>query len=51
MGFDPAKLLEEGKNPGLGIHELHEEGIDGENVGIAVFDQPLLLARVCQLHS
>jgi len=45
MGFDPAKLLEEGKNPGLGIHELHEEGINGENIGIAIFDQPLLLGH------
>ncbi len=41
-GFDPARLLEEGKNPGLGIRSLHEQGIDGRGVGIAIIDQPLL---------
>jgi hypothetical protein len=44
-GFDPKKLLEEGKNPGLGIRALHEEGINGEGVGIAIMDQPLLLGH------
>jgi serine protease AprX len=41
-GFQPADLLEKGKNPGLGIRKLHEEGIDGKGVGIAIIDQPLL---------
>ncbi len=41
-GFDPATLLEEGKNPGLGVRSLHEQGIDGRGVTIAVIDQPLL---------
>lgn len=41
-GFRPADLLEKGKNPGLGIRKLHEEGIDGKGVGIAIIDQPLL---------
>ena len=41
-GFDPAKLLEEGKNPGLGIRSLHEKEIDGRGVTIAIIDQPLL---------
>lgn len=44
-GFNPAKLLEEGKNPGLGIRSLHEKGIDGSGVGIAIIDQPLLLGH------
>ncbi|MHC4500160.1 MAG: S8 family serine peptidase [Planctomycetota bacterium] len=44
-GFDPQRLLEDGKNPGLGIRALHKEGIDGEGVGIAVLDQPLLLGH------
>jgi hypothetical protein len=44
-GFNPRKLLEEGKNPGLGIRALHEEGINGEGVGIAILDQPLLLGH------
>jgi hypothetical protein len=41
-GFDPTRLLEEGKNPGLGVRQLHEAGIDGRGIGIAVIDQPLL---------
>jgi hypothetical protein len=40
--FDPAKLLEWGKNPGLGVRSLHQEGITGKGVGIAIIDQPLL---------
>jgi len=42
-GFEPARLLEEGKNPGLGVRKLHAAGIDGRGVGIAIMDQPLLL--------
>ncbi|MHB2148443.1 S8 family serine peptidase [Calditrichota bacterium LG25] len=42
-GFDPRRLLEEGKNPGLGIRALHAQGITGRGVGLAVIDQPLLL--------
>jgi hypothetical protein len=41
-GFEPARLLEEGKNPGLGVRKLHAAGIDGKGVGIAIIDQPLL---------
>jgi hypothetical protein len=42
-GFDPAKLLQDGKNPGLGLRALHARGIDGRDVAIAIIDQPLLL--------
>jgi hypothetical protein len=42
QGFDPARLLEEGKNPGLGVRGLHKRGIDGRGVAIAILDQPLL---------
>ncbi|HGY54514.1 MAG TPA: hypothetical protein ENK44_02310 [Caldithrix abyssi] len=42
-GFDPHRLLEAGKNPGLGIRSLHAQGITGRGVGLAVIDQPLLL--------
>ena len=45
-GFDPVALLENGKNPGLGIRSLHEQGIDGEGVTIAIIDQPLLKEHV-----
>ncbi len=42
QGFDPARLLEEGKNPGLGVRQLHAAAINGRGVGIAIIDQPLL---------
>jgi subtilisin family serine protease len=41
--FDWQEILEIGKNPGLGIRELHDKGITGEGVGIAIIDQPLLV--------
>lgn len=36
------KILEEGKNPGLGIKKLHAEGITGKGVNVAIIDQILL---------
>jgi subtilisin family serine protease len=45
IGFDPYRLLEEGKSPGLGIRNLHEQGINGKGIGIAIIDQPLLLGH------
>jgi len=45
IGFDPYRLLEEGKNPGLGLRDLHEQGINGKGIGIAIIDQPLLLGH------
>ncbi|MBP6925697.1 MAG: S8/S53 family peptidase [Candidatus Pacebacteria bacterium] len=39
--FDPEKLLEESKNPGLGIKELHDQGITGHGVVVAIIDQKL----------
>lgn len=44
-GFDPIDLMEKGKNPGLGIKKLHEQGITGKGVTIAIIDQPLLLTH------
>jgi hypothetical protein len=41
-GFDPVSLLEEGKNPGLGVRRLHEQGVDGHGVKVAIIDGPLL---------
>lgn len=37
------KVLEAGKNPGLGVRELHAGGITGEGVNVAIIDQNLLL--------
>ncbi|MFB0553376.1 MAG: M56 family metallopeptidase, partial [Phycisphaerae bacterium] len=34
---------EQGKNPGLGIRRLHEKGITGRGVRIAILDQKLLV--------
>src|SRR3989338_9565704 len=39
--FNPEELLEESKNPGLGIKELHEQGITGQGVVVAIIDQKL----------
>lgn len=38
-----AQLMEDGKNPGLGVRSLHEQGITGEGVNVAIIDQNLLL--------
>jgi membrane protease YdiL (CAAX protease family) len=41
-GFDPAAIMEWVKNPGLGLRELHDRGITGRGIGIAIIDQGLL---------
>ncbi len=41
--FKPDELLEWGKYPGLGVNELHNQGITGKGVHVAIIDQPLLL--------
>ncbi len=41
-GFNWQKLMELGKNPGLGVRTLHDRGITGKGVGVAIIDQPLL---------
>jgi beta-lactamase regulating signal transducer with metallopeptidase domain len=42
-GYDYERIMELGKNPGLGIRDLHRQGITGRGVGIAICDQPLLV--------
>ncbi len=49
-GFDPSHLMQNAKSPGLGVQALHEEGIDGTGIGIAIFDQPLLLGHQEYTH-
>lgn len=44
-GFDRHKIMELGKNPGLGVRRLHQEGITGRGVRIAIIDQPLLVGH------
>lgn len=41
-GFYPELIMELGKNPGLGVRDLHAQGVTGLNVGIAIIDEPLL---------
>jgi hypothetical protein len=41
--FDWQKIMEIGKDPGLGIRSLHEQGITGKDIGFAIIDQPLLI--------
>lgn len=40
-GSDPNKILTDGLNPGLGVRELHQQGITGKGVNVAILDQPL----------
>lgn len=42
QGFDWQHIMELGKDPGLGIRDLHAQGITGRGVSIAIIDQPLL---------
>ncbi|MFC1634098.1 S8 family serine peptidase [Planctomycetota bacterium] len=41
--FTWQKFMELGKNPGLGVRRLHEKGITGRGVRVAILDQPLLV--------
>jgi hypothetical protein len=45
-GFEPAKLMDLGRNPGLGVRQLHRRGITGKGIGIGIIDQPLLVDHV-----
>lgn len=45
-GFEPDKIMERYKNPGLKIRNLHQKGITGKDVGIAIIDQTLLVDHV-----
>lgn len=38
-----AQIMENGKNPGLGVRAIHEQGITGQGVNVAIIDQNLLL--------
>lgn len=40
-GFDPKSFLEWGKDPGLGVKQLHEMGLTGVGTAVAYVDQPL----------
>jgi hypothetical protein len=38
---DPRKIMTQAMNPGLGIRDLHQHGITGKGVSVAIIDQPL----------
>lgn len=40
-GLSPVELFKAGLNPGLGVRSLHEQGITGKGVTVAIIDQPL----------
>ena len=40
--YQPEYIMERGKNPGLGVRSLHEQGITGKGVSVAIIDEPLL---------
>lgn len=44
-GFEPGRLLSSSATPGLGVRALHEKGVNGAGVGLAIVDQPLLLGH------
>lgn len=39
-GLDPGALLTNGMDPGLGVRELHRQGITGKGVTVAIIDAP-----------
>ena len=42
-GFDPERITELGKDPGLGVRQLHAQGITGRGIGVGMVDMPLLV--------
>jgi len=38
----PGYVIEHGRNPGLGIRDLHKQGITGKGVNIAIIAEPLI---------
>jgi len=45
-GFEPARIMELGKSPGFSIRKLHDQGLTGKGVGIAIIDQGLLVDHI-----
>lgn len=39
--FKPKVILEMAKNPGLGLRDLHNQGITGKGINVAIIDQKL----------
>ncbi|MGE5580432.1 MAG: S8 family serine peptidase [Bacillota bacterium] len=45
-GFSPQALMDEGRYLGLGLRDLHEQGITGRGITVAVIDRPILKDHV-----
>lgn len=39
--FNPKEIMELGKDPGLGVRDLHKQGLTGKGVNIGIIDQGL----------
>jgi len=46
LGFVPVTIMEVGRNPGLGVRQLHERGITGRGISVGVVDMSLLRDHV-----
>jgi len=42
VGFMPYRLLRINKNPGLRVEKIHEKGIQGQGISVAIIDQNIL---------
>jgi len=45
-GFDWHEIMKLGRNPGLGVRQLHARGVTGKGIGVAIIDQGLLVDHV-----
>lgn len=56
-GFNPGEVLTNAMGPGLGIQELHQQGITGKGVSVAIIDyslpgtHPEYASRIAEIHS
>lgn len=41
--FDPRRIMQLGRDPGLGVRLLHKQGITGKGISIGIIDQGLLV--------
>ncbi len=46
LDFNPEAIIEKGKDPGLGVRELHAKGVNGNDVNVAIIDQKLLSEHI-----
>lgn len=51
VGFNPKEFLESRKNPGLGIREVHKQGIRGQGRAIAMIDSFRLFDHLEYHHA